>query len=290
MGRDVTTLPPRLRGVGFVMQGAALFPHLSVRDNIAFGPRAAGHTEGRTRETTGRLAALLGVAPLLDRRADVLSGGERQRVAIARALGTGAQVLLLDEPLAALDPPARAALRETLRAVHREMGATTLHVTHDLEEAAVLADRVGVLLDGAIAQTGPPDEVLRRPATPGVARFIGVRNVLAGELRRAGDGAEFVTRGGLRISVAPSSSHASRAVVQPQDIVLARAPFHSSAANRLLGRVADVELRGPVCHITIEVEGETLTALVLERSARELELAPDAPIHLAFKATAVHLL
>ena len=179
-GRDITGVPPERRGVGVVFQSYALFPHLAVRDNIAFGL-----TTGRGRlprhevaPRVGELAALCGLAPLLDRRPAELSGGERQRVALARALAPRPALLLLDEPLSALDASLRRQLRAELAALLRQLGTTVLYVTHDQEEAMMLADRLVVLDRGRVVQAGPPLELYRRPSHPFVASFLGEANLL----------------------------------------------------------------------------------------------------------------
>jgi ABC-type Fe3+/spermidine/putrescine transport system ATPase subunit len=189
--RDVTEEPPERRRVGFVYQDYALFPHLSVAKNIAFG-LSTGATRGRARgvragggepsggadpDRAAALASLLGIEQLIDRYPDTLSGGEQQRVALARALAIEPEVLLLDEPLSALDRKTRRELRIELRRLHRELGATVLHVTHDLDEALVLGDRIAVLIDGDLRQIGTPEDVIRQPADGETARLLGMTNV-----------------------------------------------------------------------------------------------------------------
>ena len=176
-GRDVTGLPPEARDLGFVPQDYALFPHLSVRDNIAFGLRMRGQGRDQQAARVRDIAARLGIEPLLDRSVRRLSGGERQRVALARALVIAPKVLILDEPTSAVDPTTRRELWAELSRIKREFQVTTLHITHDFEEAIALADRVVIFLDGEIRQDGPPDAVFRHPATRAVAAFLGIRNV-----------------------------------------------------------------------------------------------------------------
>ncbi len=209
--RDVTAEPPERRRVGFVYQDYALFPHLSVGKNIAFG-LSTGAARGRARnvragggESGGgadqdrgaALASLLGIEQLMDRYPDTLSGGEQQRVALARALAIEPEVLLLDEPLSALDRKTRRELRIELRRLHRELGATVLHVTHDLDEALVLGDRIAVLIDGALRQIGTPEDVIRRPADGETARLLGMTNVysVVGIYREDGVGRVRLARG-----------------------------------------------------------------------------------------------
>ena len=176
-GQDVTGVAPEARGLGFVPQDYALFPHLSVAENIGFGLRMQGLGGEQCAGQVRDLATRLGIAHLLDRGVARLSGGERQRVALARALIIRPRVLILDEPTSAVDPATRRELWAELNRVKREFRITTCHITHDFEEAIALADRVAILLDGRIRQQGPPDDVFRRPADRGVAGFLGIRNI-----------------------------------------------------------------------------------------------------------------
>ncbi|HEX5741766.1 MAG TPA: ABC transporter ATP-binding protein, partial [Pilimelia sp.] len=172
-GRDITALPPGRRDVSMVFQSYALFPHLDVARNIAFGLAVRGVDRRAARERAAEAAAVAGCAHLLDRRPGALSGGERQRVALARALVREPAVFLLDEPLSQLDAELRLSTRGELRALHDRVGATTLHVTHDQAEAMALGDRVAVLRAGRVEQVAGPRELWDRPATRFVARFVG---------------------------------------------------------------------------------------------------------------------
>jgi len=181
--REVTALPPEDRGVGMVYQDYALFPHLTVAQNIAFGLRARrrardGRDRARPGERVDELASLLGIEPLLRRYPAGRSGGEQQRVALARALAIDPDVLLLDEPLSALDRQTRQELRTEIKRLCNELGATVMHVTHDLDEGLELGDRMAVLVDGRLRQTGSPHEVTRYPRDTAVAQLLGCPNVL----------------------------------------------------------------------------------------------------------------
>jgi ABC-type sugar transport system ATPase subunit len=172
-GRDVTRLRPGQRNVSMVFQSYALFPHLTVAQNIAFGPLVRNGRSAEARERARVAAAAVGCTHLLDRRPDQLSGGERQRVALARVLVREPDVFLLDEPLSNLDVELRAETRAELKALHRRVGGATVHVTHDQVEALVLGDRIAVMRDGRLEQVGTPDEIWHAPATTFVARFVG---------------------------------------------------------------------------------------------------------------------
>ena len=173
-GREVGHLPAERRATGLVFQRAALFPHYDVRGNIEYGLRARGLPSAERRARVEEMVRLLGLDAIVSRPVATLSGGEGQRVAIARSLAVRPDLLLLDEPLGGVDANGRKELREVLRRVHGELGLTTLHVTHDREEALALGDVCAVLLAGTIAQAGPTAEVFGRPAGGDVARFLGV--------------------------------------------------------------------------------------------------------------------
>ena len=171
-GRDVTALAPRRRHVGYVPQDAALFPHMTVAKNITFALRGRGQSHRRALGGASPLIDLLHLAPLLDRLPGTLSGGERQKVAVARALAAAPEVLILDEPVSALDEPTRREVCRELARLHRSLSVPTLHICHSVAEARLVADRVGILVEGRLVQTAPLPEALDHPATPDVARLL----------------------------------------------------------------------------------------------------------------------
>jgi len=209
-GMDATRLPPEKRNLGVVYQDYALFPHLTVRKNIAFGLQMKKKPGSRIVEAVEEMADFLGIGEILDRRPANLSGGERQRVALARALVLEPYVLLLDEPLSALDRSTRDRLRRELKRIHRELGVTIVHITHDLTEAFFLADHLSVMKDGRILQQDTPENALKRPANRVVAELLGIENLIAGTI---GENGGYVTPfGSLNIPVvAPSASMKSPA-------------------------------------------------------------------------------
>jgi molybdopterin-binding protein len=293
-GRDVTALPPEQRGIGFVYQAYHLFPHRSVRENISYGLRTASEAD---RSRVEELAKLLGIAPLLERRIHGLSGGEQQRVALARALAPRPSILLLDEPFAAVDPVLRRVLRRELQELREREGVTTLHVTHDVEDAMRLGDVVAVLGDGRIQQAGPPSQVFRYPNSAFVAHFIGAGTVLKGRIVRAGPtggqpprlDARFES-GSLVFEVIAEREGDAHAVLRPEDILVSRTPFPDYPRNRFPARVIRTELQGPVTHVQLSLEGETIVASVTTATAQSLDLHPGDTVEVAIKATAIHLI
>jgi molybdate transport system ATP-binding protein len=270
--REWSGLPPERRPVGLVFQEYALFPHMTVRDNVAFGG------------PVGNLLQRFGIAHLAFARPAALSGGERQRVALARALARRPSVLLLDEPLSALDPHTRDEVRSELRATLRELRLPSLVVTHDFVDAAALADRVGVLVDGRLAQLGTPEELLSAPASPFVAKFAG-GNVLHGRARSEGALTAIELAGGEVILSTDDARGEVAAVVYPWDVTLARAAPADSAQNHVLGPVASAV---PVAN-RVRVTVGPVTAEVTADSAARLGIREGEELVASWKATATRL-
>lgn len=181
-GRDITSVPANKRDMGMVFQAYSLFPHLTALDNVGFGLKLRGKAKADRMSRAGEMLEVVGLSGHAGKYAHELSGGQQQRVALARALAIRPQVLLLDEPLSALDAKVRVQLRDEIRRVQLDVGITTLFVTHDQEEALAIADRVGVMSDGRLEQIATPTELYSRPATPFVADFVGLNNAVACEV------------------------------------------------------------------------------------------------------------
>jgi molybdopterin-binding protein len=288
-GSDVTGLPPERRGVGVVYQHGFLFPHMTVEENIGYGTADVAAARD--------VAARFGADVFTGRSVSSLSGGERQIVSLARALAPQPDILLLDEPFAALDPRRRSRVRTELRRLLRERGTTVLHVTHDFSEAGTLGDVAVVLDAGRISQTGTPDAVFRKPASGAVADFLGAENVFAGSVRRmessgAGD-VRVLHFSGSGISLIGMGDHpggSGHAVIRGEDVILAREwPESSSARNVLRGLVVEVARDGVLARVTVAVGAEHLVAVVTAASAAELGFAAGESVVASVKATAVHI-
>jgi len=296
--------PPQRRRIGYLPQGHALFPHLDVAANIAFGiddVRGAARTA-----RVAELVARFGLSGLERRKPAELSGGQRQRVALARALARRPQLLLLDEPLSALDAPTRERLRLELRELLAAGGVSAIVVTHDRTEALVLGDRVAVMVDGVVRQSGRTLEVFDRPADEAVARVTGVETVLAGRVVTVEDGLAAVAVDGLRLTAIGDAGPGDRVLlfIRAEDVLLSAvrgaaasegtAGFGeggrgSSARNRLVGRVVGLEPHGPVVRVGIDVGGVRLVAAVTRPAVVELGLAPARLVEAEVKATAIGL-
>lgn len=273
-GRDVTASAPETRRVGFVYQDSLLFPHLSVRENLLYGARRLARA--RRPETIGRLSAMLGVEALLDRMPQGLSGGERQRVALGRALATTPELLLLDEPTAALDPNARQAMREVLRRLKREFPATTIHVTHSFPEALALGDRVAILIGGQILQTGPPREVFAAPCSAAVAGFLNsARTATLIEPVRPDAGSITICPRALAFSPNPGPEAAGGGGIRimAKGAALVRGPEPTGTGELLAGRVVDVERRDGAVWIAVNLGMELCAELPTGEAGAEALVA-----------------
>ena len=250
--RRVTHLPPRLRGIAMVFQNYAIFPHLTVYENVAFGLRMKRRPEEEIRRKVGEVAALLHIEELLDRYPAQLSGGQRQRVAVARALAVEPEVLLMDEPLSNLDALLRLEMRAELKRLLKETRTTTLYVTHDQVEAMSLADRIAVMRQGEIVQLGTPTEIYHAPADTFVGGFIG--NPPMNFLRAGALGGRVVLEG----FAVPSPVEGEVLLgVRPEDLRVSK----EQAEGAFRARVLVVEPLGPHLQLTLEREGETFRAL-----------------------------
>ncbi|HEY68016.1 MAG: hypothetical protein DRI79_13300 [Chloroflexi bacterium] len=287
-GADVTDVPPERRGIGFVYQDYALFPHLSVAGNIAFGLKLRRMGRKAVEERVAAISRLLSIDHLLHRMPGTLSGGEQQRVALARALVVEPWLLLLDEPLSALDPETREGLQRELARLHQALGTTTIHVTHDFEEAVALGDRIGVVNEGRVVQVGSPEEIFRKPGSEFVARFVGVRNIFRGEIHPGEDGYRVLSLDGVKIAVVTDLVGQMHASIRPEDIIISREPLRSSARNCFQGRIVNIANKGTVVYVTVRVPPD-FTCVITRRSLEEMELREGLEVYIAFKASAVHI-
>jgi putative spermidine/putrescine transport system ATP-binding protein len=258
-GKDITRVPPNKRDMGMVFQAYSLFPNMNARQNVEFGLKIRGAHKGDGRKRVDDLLELVGLGHATDRYPHQLSGGMQQRVALARALAIEPRVLLLDEPLSALDAKVRVQLREEIRRIQLELGITTLYVTHDQEEALAISDHVAVMYGGVIEQMGTPAEMYTAPATPFVAEFIGTMNRLEGTVVADGE----VEHAGMRLQVdaARGRSNGERVLVliRPESLEL-QAATNGGAPNSFNGEVLTQTFLGPVTRVKVTGGGTSLIA------------------------------
>ncbi|UPY38598.1 ATP-binding cassette domain-containing protein [Sediminicoccus sp. KRV36] len=272
-GQDITRLPPAQRDFGIVFQSYALFPNMTVAANIGYGLRGPAWPRARAAERVAELLAMVGLTPQAERFPAQISGGQQQRVALARALANEPGLLLLDEPLSALDAIVRLHLRQELRSVQRRLGVTTVMVTHDQEEALSLADRVAVMDRGRVMQVGTPQEVYATPANPFVAGFVG----------RSASFAAVAAPGGLRLAagmVLPA--HAAhglaegaplRVFIRPEDVSL-------GGEGALMAELRAIEFLGSVCRLELHTAGLDLQAEIAPRDLHGLAVGDQLPVTL----------
>ena len=270
-------LPPERRSVGLVFQEYALFPHLTVRRNVAFG--------GASAPVVDELLERFGIAPLAAARPNAISGGERQRVALARALARRPRVLLLDEPLSALDAHTRGAVRAELRELLAGLGLPVVLVTHDFEDAATLADRVGVLVEGRLLQLGTPAELVAAPVDPFVARFTGANLVRGTSIGSSAGLTEVVLDAGGTMWSTDALPGRVAIAVHPWEISLSRVAPDDSAVNHLRAPIASITSLGNRARVAVG----PLVAEVTAGSVERLGLREGDVVVASFKATAARL-
>ncbi len=275
------SLPPQKRRAGFLFQEYALFPHLTVLQNVAYA------------SDRGKATAVLerfGLSDIAGSKPRAISGGQQQRVALARALAARPSLLLLDEPLSALDAATRLRTRHELRRILKESGIPSMVVTHDRAEAIALGDWMAVMVDGRIRQSGLVQDVFRRPADPRVAESVGVENVLRAEITGRSGGLLVLRVGEQHLECVDGGEEGPLfACIRAEDVSLARpGPQHSSARNRLAATVVSVTPEGPLARVELDC-GFPLVAMITAQSAAEWAVSPGEQVHAVIKTTSVHL-
>src|SRR6266851_10014177 len=294
-GRDITDLPPDKRDMAMVFQSYALWPHMSVAQNIGYGLRLRGVGRAEIAERVKAMLAMLRLAGLAERRVTELSGGQRQRVALGRALVINPQILLLDEPLSNLDARIREDVRHEIKSLQRQLGITTVHVTHDREEAMVMADRIVILDKGRIAQMGAPEAIYNAPNSPFVADFMGAGNVVRLRARRASEGiaieagphngALTLAADGLRDALPPSGAIVAHFRGEAARLQAPMAPDDAASGGELVlrGRIAQASYPGGVWRYSVRVGEDQF----LVDDARRLDIGEAVGIGLP--AASLHL-
>lgn len=252
-------VPPEDRNVGFVFQSYALWPHMTVAENIAFPLQAGSAAKGDIQKTVQKCLRTVELVALADRKPAQLSGGQRQRVALARCLAQQAGIILMDEPLANLDPHLRTAMEEELARFHDATGATTLYITHDQREAMALADRLAVMWEGQILQVAAPDEIYRRPCNERVARFIGRSAIIDGEVLKVADGDCRIRIGRAELDAkcaAGTGPGSVRIMIRPEDL------SHGQHDNAVPTTIQAVAYRGGYWEAVVNVEGVDVPLVV----------------------------
>ena len=289
-GKDISVLPPSERDFGIVFQSYALFPNLTAHRNVAYGLENKGMVKPDIDARVKELLQLVGLPDQGDKYSAQLSGGQQQRVALARALATSPGLLLLDEPLSALDAKVRVHLRHEIKALQHKIGITTIMVTHDQEEALAMADRIVVMNHGAIEQVGTPYEIYDHPESPFVADFIGTMNFLDGQT--AGDNR--VALGGvtMRVDGAQQADDSSEITVciRPEDV--ATRGVDANSENAIEATVAELEFLGSVHRATLDINGDGSLRFRADFSAnlmRDYAITQGKSVHVAFPPDRLHV-
>lgn len=287
-GSDITDTPPGQRQIGMVYQDYMLFPHLTLAQNIAFGLEARKKVSSDVIQQKVRDSAeMLAISHLLDRYPKTLSGGEQQRGAIARAIVTEPRVLLLDEPLSAVDEFTTERLHLEFKRIHQLTGATTIHITHRFDEAYALADRIAIMNHGRIHQEGSPETLFRKPADRWVAQFVGCKNLFPGKALRQNNqtrvqinGAEFYSSTPLQGDVWVS--------IRPEDIYISRRKHNESGVNSFTAKIINIINRGRLIEAEVDAGISLITALS-RQSAQKVDLHPGKSVYITIRSQDVHL-
>ncbi len=305
-GRDVTRLPPRSREIGYLPQDYALFPHQTVRGNVGFGvaKRIKGPRLWRrlvVGARAGTTMQMVGIRHLADRLPGKLSGGEKQRTALARALAVEPKVLVLDEPVSALDEQTRDTLCREIKQLQRNSGITAIHVCHNFDEMLAVADRVGIIQQGRIVQTGTPEEILQRPNSLTAARFVRAGNLLPARAETSGQTVTLQCDGGLLLRAARSASSSPEgsvtAMVRPENIQVAPAAAGQTVSDGgsangtvVQGPVSDVVDLGPLVRLNVTCGGVSLVVSLGKRQYNEMSIATGDRASLSIAAEDVHVI
>jgi molybdate/tungstate transport system ATP-binding protein len=283
----ITHKTPEERGVGFVYQNYMLFSHLNVFDNVAFGLKLKKLTALEIRSRVKSIAKVIGISKLLSRNISTLSGGEQQRVALARALILKPKILLLDEPLSALDPNIQDKIKEEIKKIHNAFKITIIHVTHNREEAVVLGDRIGVMENGKILQVGKTDEIFRKPTSRFVAEFTGAQNIFTGRINRNGVVEINGLSGGVMYTTSPLTGKVNVSI-RPEDILISNEKVKTSARNVIRGKIISMEDKGAMLSITVSA-GQTFRVYITRQALEELGIELGSEVYILFKASALHV-
>jgi molybdopterin-binding protein len=279
----VNKIEPEHRKVGMVYQEYMLFPHMTVKENILFGAKlnAIENKEDKLK----KLIRDLSIENLTHRSIRNLSGGEKQRVALARTLMTEPEILLLDEPLSALDSHTKRKVEDQLKKIHERYKMTTLHVTHDFNEAIHLADRIAIIDKGEVIQLGKPDEIFQQPKNTLVASFLGCRNLFKGN---ADTQNTILVNDALKIYALVETKGEVSFMIPSENIILSLDPIHSSAKNSFKGRVIAINKKVSIVEVTVDI-GVNLVVYITYSSFNKMSIEINKEIYVTFKATSVHI-
>jgi molybdate/tungstate transport system ATP-binding protein len=281
---NVTKLSPEERRIGYVPQDYVLFPFLNVEENILFGLKRSGFDKAEIQRRLRNLTDLLGIDHLRSRDTLTLSGGEKQRVALARALAVSPRILLLDEPLSALDVQTSKYIRMELHRIHQKLGVTTIHITHNQIEAEEMADNIAIMISGRIAQVGKPEGIFFYPANDSVSTFIGSSNIInCNSCRQITPGLMEVDCGGINIILPHDASQIKKIAISPRDIYISDVLPPGPSFNRYKGLIQSIDIRYSIAEVGVDIGGIRIKAEIPSELVKEMKLALKKEIYLIFK-------
>lgn len=281
---DLSSLYPEKREIGFVYQDYALFPHLTIRENIIFGLKIRKFSKEKIKQKLDEIVSILKIEHLLNRYSNTLSGGEQQRAAIARALITSPKILLLDEPLSALDPSTKEELQKMLKEIHEKMKTTTIHITHDFNEAFYLADRIAILENGTIAQVGTSNEIFKKPKDAYVANFVGMENIFKGRIMDR----MINISPDVNIEIDSDKDGDANIAFRPEDVMVSENPGTFDCKNKFCGKITNIMNKGPLYKMDIDI-GVKLTSLVPVKTIENMNISYGDEVWVGFEDSSLHI-
>ncbi|MFN3527579.1 MAG: ATP-binding cassette domain-containing protein [Candidatus Altarchaeaceae archaeon] len=282
---DISNIPIEKRKIGLVYQDYALFPNLNVYHNIAFGLKIRKFDKASIDKKVIEISKFLGIENLLERKIENLSGGEKQRVALARTLVVEPEILLLDEPLSALDPNTQDKIKNFLKKIHKEKNLTIIHVTHNFEEAISLADRIGIMYNGEILQIGKPEEIFRKPANEVVAKFCMVENIFEGVCENG----KIKINDEIEIFALTEKKGNVKFSINANEITISNEEYKTSARNKFYGKIIDVKDNGKIIILSVNVKNVIFKVAITRNSYEEMNLNVNKNVWIYFKASAVNV-
>jgi ABC-type Fe3+/spermidine/putrescine transport system ATPase subunit len=285
-GKDITEVAPEKRGIGYVPQNSLLFPHLTIRQNLAFGLKMRGMKRAEQDRTVEHILDLVKLRSIESHQPESLSGGERQKVALARVLAIDSKIILLDEPLASMDPETSRELRDELKRIHREDGKTIIHVTHSLIEGFSLADKLALMREGEMVQVGGAKELLAKPRNEFAARLLGYENVYRAKLMESENAFSILDVEGVKVRVSGRVESVGMVALRPEDITVELSPVGDVNANVLKASIIEYADLGSMVMIKADA-GLLLNVAISKNSFIEKELETGKQVWLNFKDNTV---
>ncbi len=282
--QNITDFYPEERKIGFVYQDYVLFPHLTVEENIIFGLKIKKFSSHEIEKKLDNIVSMFGIEHLLNRNPCTLSGGEQQKVSIARALITSPKILLMDEPLSALDPNTKENFQQMIKKIHKNMRTTTIHITHDFNEALYLADRIAVMHNGKIIQVGEPDDIFKRPNSIFVADFIGIENIFKGNINNN----KIYLSPNFYLNKFTNIKGEVTIAIRAEEVILSKEFSNCNYKNKFSGVITNIIQKGPICKLHIDV-GIKFVSYMSTQLTKHMNMKVGNNVLAAFNDSAIHI-